>query len=457
MNIPDTSDFREFGLPIGLPRAVRVNSGRVVAAGAIRPEITSKGIEERFVEMVGSAAENFPFSTCIFAFDLRPSDDVLVRAACSGLPLVIRRGDDVVVNFDVRETQVFRFSDSGRPFYTYVPGFNVHMLPEVIRRPLSNLVESLRAPAQGAVPNRYGQLPLTGFDLTVLLLNAILTGGSLRDSPAFHWPGGKRAVFVPLHDVDTDGFLQRAERDALFRIEQKHQIHSTWFIPTKILNRKKYDVDYLLHAGNEVGWHGHKHDHRDHLKPFADQAVKALASSRLRDPENFPTGMRLPKLLKSNYLFELLERSCPALCYDTSFQQGIVPYYLWLNGRESTILEIPVTVPTDVTVYNQLRGLPRARRADGILKAQIARTERLIGAGALVSIVTHPEKTLSERPDFLAIYDQYLSYIRSCPDIWITTAGEVYKYWTQNTSQRGKASMPPVNYAPGPHGKASAA
>jgi hypothetical protein len=153
--------------------------------------------------------------------------------------------------------------------------------------------------------------------------------------------------------------------------------------------------------------------------------------------------MRLPKLLKSNYLFELLERSCPALCYDTSFLRGIAPHRLWLNGRESRILEIPTTVPTDIRVYNELRTTPRVRRAEAMLKAQVARTEQLIEAGALISIVTHPEKALTERPDFLDLYDQYLSYIRQRTDIWFTTAGELFTYWT---SGRVAAATQPHDY-----------
>ena len=258
-----------------------------------------------------------------------------------------------------------------------------------------------------------------------------------RRRVSVQWPAGNRAVFVSLHDVDTAGFLRRRERDPLFRIEVEHQLRSTWFIPTKILNQQQHATDFLLESGNEVGWHGHNHDHRDHVEPFADYAVKALRDSPLGDSASAPTGMRLPRLLKSNYLFERLDQSCPALCYDTSFFRGIVPYYLWLNGKASRILEIPCTVPTDIRVHNQLTSLPRARKAEAILKIQIARTQKLIEAGAVISIVTHPEKGLSERPDLLDIYDQYLSYVRSCPDIWFATAGELFQYWSQGVARSG--------------------
>jgi peptidoglycan/xylan/chitin deacetylase (PgdA/CDA1 family) len=237
-------------------------------------------------------------------------------------------------------------------------------------------------------------------------------------------------VFVSLHDIDTGGFLRRRENDPLFRLEQKHEIKAVWFVPTGLLKGNNEAIDFLIQSGNEVGWHGHKHDHRLPYRPFADQRVTVLRKSILAAKEKYPLGMRTPKLLKSNYLFEVLDRTCPALCYDTSFLHGIVPYHLWLNGRRSSILEIPTTIPTDIAIYNQLRGVPRSRKPEIILQAQIARTEKIIEAGGVISIVTHPEKHLTERPDFLEVYDQYLAYIKGRSDIWFTTAGELFKYWT---------------------------
>jgi len=430
MHATRISDLSDLGMPLRLPRGVRFNLAPAVAEGTVQAVITSKKLAEEFADVCGAVAENFPLSTRVFAFHLRQSDEVVVRTADRGLPLVVRRDGEVIVNFDVWTTQAFRFPDSQRPIYTYVPGFHIFAVPEKIRRPLSNLVEALRAPRYLDVPGGYQRLPLTDFEFTVLLLNTILASDLPERPRTFHWPSGKRAVFVSLHDVDSAGFLRRRERDPLFRLEAEHQIRSTWFIPTAVLNEHYHATNFLLESGNEVGWHGHKHDHRDHVKPFADVAVKALQNSRLGDPANYPIGMRLPKLLKSNYLFELIEQSCPTLCYDTSFLRGIAPYYLWLGGRASRILEIPCTVPTDIRLHNELRGLSRTRRADAILKAQIARTQKLIEIGAIVSIVTHPEKTLSERPDLLDVYSQYLSYVRGCRDIWFATAGELFRYWT---------------------------
>lgn len=447
MNTTDISDLSELGLPIQLPGRVRFNVGPAVAEGIVEAVIPSRDLAEEFAHLAGAAPEAFPLSTRVFAFHVREGDEVVVRTADGGLPLVVRRDGEVIVNFDIRATQAFQFSDSKRPIYTYIPGFNIQSVPEGIRRPVSNLVESLRGPRRVDMSGNWRRLPLTDFDFTVLLLNTILAHGLPQRPQPFHWPAGKRAVFVSLHDVDTPGLLRRRDRDPLLRIEAEHQIRSTWFVPTALLDRPNHSVDFLLESGHDVGWHGHKHDHRDHVKPYADRAVDAFNHSRLGDPANHPVGMRLPKLLKSNYIFQLLERSSPTLCYDTSFLRGIVPYNLSLDGKQSRILEIPCTVPTDILVYNQLGGLGGASKADAILKAQIARTEKLIEVGALISIVTHPEPGLSERPDFLEVYSQYLDYICNCRDIWFATAGELFKYWSQNNDGSGpritNPSQPP--------------
>jgi hypothetical protein len=429
MSVPVTSDLSELGIPIRLPRPLHFHHGEVTAQGPVHPVLACRSVAERFQQISGGAPGSF--HTRVFDLRVQPGDELLALTAEHGLPLLVRRAGEVIVNCDIQATQQFEFADSKRPIYTYLPRFNVQMIPEGIRRPVSNLVESSRFRKGRAAPPDYGELPLTGFELSLFLIYASLTAGGGAEPSLFHWPDQKQAVFIALHDVDTAGFLERGERDPLFRLEQKYQIRSTWFVPTAVLHGRKQAIDFLLQSGNEVGWHGHRHDHRDHVRPFADRAVHALATSGLADSSRGPAGMRLPKLLKSNYIFQLIESSCPGMRYDTSFLRGIVPYPLWVDGRESRILEIPTTVPTDVAVYNRLSHLPPGRRADAILEAQLSRTQQLINAGALISIVTHPERELSERPDFLDVYDQYLSCLRGRPDIWFTTAGELFTYWTQ--------------------------
>jgi len=431
MTISETAALSALGPRIRLPRPLRVNSGKVRAEGTVRASITSRELAEEFTRVAGAAAEAFPLAMRIFAFDLRAGDDVLVRAVENGLPLVVSRGGETIVNFDVQATQAFEFADSKRPIYTHIPGFNIQRVPAAMRRPLSNLVQSLSSrQRRNGGAEQYRRLPLTDFEFVTLLLGCVLAGEGTRGARVFQWPGGKRAAFVSLHDIDTRGFLRRREKDPLYRVEQKHGIRAAWFVPAAILGDRREALDFLLQSGNEVGWHGYNHDHRLPFRPFAEQRVAMLRNSHFAQPASFPLGMRTPRLLKSNHLFDLLDRSCPVLRYDTSFLRGIVPYYLWVNGRRTRILEIPTTVPTDISVYNNLHEVPRSRRPEAILEVQIARTRHLLEIGGLISIVTHPEKDLTERPELLDVYDQYLAFVRSCPDVWFATAGEVFTHWT---------------------------
>ncbi len=436
------SDLSNVGVPIRLARPVLVNSGSVMRECAVRPVIVRKSLDDRFIRLTGRQARDFVLRTKLFEFDLQKTDDVILQDSMeNGFPLVVLREGRVLVNFDILATQSFEWKDSKRPIYTYVPGFNIQAVPSVVRRPLSNFLQARCSSENGGGVDKYLQLPLTNFEFVVLLLNVILTANEEEQTSVFRWPDGKRAVFVPFHDVDTGGFLRRGEGDPLFQVEQKHRIRSTWFVPTVFLGETRERVEFLLRSGNEVGWHGHNHDHRLPFSPFAEQRVNILKNSWLCEPDNYPAGMRTPKLLKSNHLFDLLDRNCSDLFYDTSFLEGIAPYDLWINGRKTKILEIPITVPTDIVVWNTLSDIPSARRPEKVLEAQISRTKKLIEVGGIISIVTHPERELSERPELLDVYDQYLSYIKSCPEVGIMTGGELFKYWSKDRTRTESSAL----------------
>ncbi len=276
-----SGELVEFGIPIRLSRPVRLSSDRTVAAGVVRPTVLSSCVRDRFTDMTGLAPETFTPALRILAYESADSDELLATDAISGLPLIVKRGNEILACFDVDATQVLTFTDSARPLYTYVPGFNIQRVPEGIRRPVSNAVQAFRSRTKSDAATTYGQLSLTDFEFIALLLWAAAAESVESARGAFDWPSGKRAVFVSLHDVDTNRLLRMKERSPLFSVEQKHKIKSTWFVPTALLNRAPHAADFLLESGNEVGWHGHNHDHRDHVGRFAEVAAQALRASWL--------------------------------------------------------------------------------------------------------------------------------------------------------------------------------
>ena len=148
-----------------------MNSGKEVSQRSVKPRIVSEPLNARFVSLTGRAAQEFVFLTRLFEFELRKSDEVILQeSAENGFPLIVLRGGEVIVNFDILATQRFEWEDSKRPIYTHIPGFNIQRIPPVVRRPLSNLLQANHWLGDSDVIEKYRQLPLTGFEFVVLLL-----------------------------------------------------------------------------------------------------------------------------------------------------------------------------------------------------------------------------------------------------------------------------------------------
>ena len=134
VNMLEITDLSDKGFPIRLPRSIRINSTKTAAEVICQPTITSKELNDDLTEVTGVTSEKFTFSTRVYEFDLQDGDHVIVRETDKNLPLIVVREKEIIVNFDIWATQAFQFDDSKRPIYTYIPGFNIQMIPEGIRR-----------------------------------------------------------------------------------------------------------------------------------------------------------------------------------------------------------------------------------------------------------------------------------------------------------------------------------
>lgn len=390
------------------------------------------GFRDGLKEIIGADPSNIKISTLLFDYRPKKGDQVIAYSKEKNNPLVILRAGKPVYNFDLSIARQFSFLDSKRPKYTYLPLFNIRKIPSKFRRYISNIVASKSHSFNKTqdVIEYHRRLPIHPNDFITILLNKIDSHYLNIKSPIYKWPQNKKAAFISLHDVDSDRLLKLKKKDPLLSTVNKHGIKGTWYFLTTVIEKKgRGDLAFLEDDGHELGWHGYNHDHRLPFGRHTKRRIKHLNRSILVDLRGYPLGMRTPKLLKTKHLFDSLEANCPTLSFDTSFLHGIVPYYFSDKESKHRILEIPTTVLTDIRLYNELSFLPEAKKFETILKIQIERTDKLIELGGLISIATHPETDITERPGLLEIYDKYLSYLRSRDDIWFTTAGSIYEYW----------------------------
>jgi hypothetical protein len=235
------------------------------------------------------------------------------------------------------------------------------------------------------------------------------------------WPNGRSWALVLTHDVETE--VGYRSISPLRELEEAAGCRSSWnFVP------RRYDVDQdvvqeLVTAGFEVGVHGLYHDGLD---------LDSLATLRERQPEMAEwarrwgaVGFRAPALHRVHEWMPLL-----GFDYDSSYPDtdpyepkagGCLTWLPYFNGE---LVELPVTVPQDHTVFVLLR------RPDESLWAE--KTRFLRGRGGMVLVLTHPDYMLGEPR--LAAYRRFLDEFASDESAWKALPREVSAWWRRRAA-----------------------
>jgi len=259
-------------------------------------------------------------------------------------------------------------------------------------------------------------------DLYDILLR-LFTGFVQRPLPYLApWPAPYKWALVLTHDVETyEGYL---ELDRLRRIEVELGFRSAWnFVP------RRYEVDdrvvrELNAEGHEVGVHGLYHDGRD-------LASQKLLETRLPEMHAFAqrwnaVGFRSPALRRSAELMPLL-----GFEYDSSYPDTD-PHgpdgggcCSWLPFMIEDLVELPVTLPQDHTIFEILR-------IDS--SAWHEKTRYLRDRGGMALLLTHPDYMLdTER---LRAYDEFLRTFATDGTVWKALPREVSAWWRRRSASR---------------------
>ena len=260
-------------------------------------------------------------------------------------------------------------------------------------------------------------LPLDA--LRFILVHAIeqLSGRKLRKK---RW-NGKRYVCALTHDIDTLDGLQKAR--TIKRLEEKYDVPSAWYIPSKhyMLNREA--VRELGNHG-EIGSHDTKHDGR--LAQLSWQKrVKRLREARyaLQNIANCSVvGFRAPLLQHSSEILDGLKKA--GYKYDTSIPtwepkhprtmrpHGLGTIYpMFFDG----LTEIPVTAVQDHQLLYVL-GL----KTEEVIAEWLSTMNLTKELGGCCVFLSHPEYKLFDN-GHLQTYEEWLNTVRSDGQAWLTT------------------------------------
>ena len=109
------------------------------------------------------------------------------------------------------------------------------------------------------------------------------------------------------------------------------------------------------------------------------------------------------------------------IVYTSSFRDDVRPYrHRLADGRPGTI-ELPVTASYDDWMHGlSARFSPRPIfPKEHVLSIWKDELDEVRDWGAMVTTVLHPQ--CSGRPMRLRLLREFLTYAKSCPDLWITT------------------------------------
>jgi peptidoglycan/xylan/chitin deacetylase (PgdA/CDA1 family) len=267
----------------------------------------------------------------------------------------------------------------------------------------------------------YDKLPLDA--LRFILLKAI---EELLDKK-FHkkaW-NGKGYACAMTHDIDTCNGLRKAK--CVKKLEEKYDVPSAWYIPSKHF-RLNYEIVEELANYGEIGSHDTRHDGKLVQLP-EQELVKRLREAK-QTLENIincsVNGFRAPLLQHSPSILHGLKEA--GYTYDTSIPtweprhprtmrpHGLGTMYpMFFDG----LAEIQISVVQDHQLLYVLGLKPKEVIAEWLSIMTVIKE-----LGGCCVFLSHPEYKLFD-VNSLAVYEELLNSIVSDEQVWLATPKQI--------------------------------
>jgi hypothetical protein len=251
------------------------------------------------------------------------------------------------------------------------------------------------------------KLPLDA--LRFILVGAIetLSGEKLKRKT---W-NGKQSVTLITHDVDTFEGLRRSK--AVKKLEQKYDLPSAWYIPSR---HYALDVELVKELANhgEIGAHDTRHDGKLTSLPVKKIVNRLREAKRiLGTSTNLPVvGFRAPLLAHNQNLMQSVKEA--GYLYDTSIPtwEPKNPVTMTPGGIGTVFLtsinelaEIPVTLPQDHQMIH-VAGMGLKQTVD----TWISLMKMIQDLGGLCVLSIHPDYEFAYSQNF-GIYEDILNIV----------------------------------------------
>jgi hypothetical protein len=263
--------------------------------------------------------------------------------------------------------------------------------------------------------------------LEQLLLLSLRANGVERIPFIWFWPDGASSCANVTHDVETA--LGRDFCGNLMNIDDSFGIKASFqIVPEKRYAVSREFLGSIRERGFEVVVHDLNHDghlYRDR-KQFLERAAKINSYGKEFGADGFRAGVLYRKQLWYDALKFSYDMSVPNAARLDPQRGGcctVMPYFL------GEILELPVTMTQDYTLFHILNDY-----SINLWKRQI---EIIMEKYGLMSFIVHPDYIIEDREQniFKALLG-HLARLREEKGVWITTPGEVNRWWRQRAEMK---------------------
>jgi hypothetical protein len=236
------------------------------------------------------------------------------------------------------------------------------------------------------------------------------------------WPAGHDWALVLTHDVETDEGLRRLA--VLRDIELAAGYRSSWNLVPGRYHVPDDVVAALRSDGFEVGLHGLYHDGRD----LADGVLQQRLPEMRRWAQRWQvSGFRSPATHRAWDTMAGLPFEYDSSYPDTDpFEPQPGGCCSWLPYFNGPLVELPITLPQDHTLFVILR------RADAA--TWIDKSEQIRAAGGMALLITHPDY-LGQGP-IAAAYAELLARFADDGSVWRALPREVNRWWRRRAQTR---------------------
>jgi hypothetical protein len=260
-----------------------------------------------------------------------------------------------------------------------------------------------------------------------ILQLAIQSQASGRVPFIWFWPEGASSCAIMTHDVETElgkGFCSNLmDIDDSFGVKASFQI-----VPEERYCVSPQFLASIRERGFEVVVHDLNHD--GHLYKDRDQFLLRAAKINAYRKKYGTDGFRAAVLYRKQLWYDALQFS-----YDMSVpnvahldpQHGgccsVMPFFI------GNILELPVTTTQDYMLFHILNDY-----STSLWKRQI---DLIMEKHGLISFIVHPDYIMESRER--VVYEELLAHLaelREKRNLWITTPGEVNRWWRQRANMK---------------------